>query len=123
VRAANPECEAWVLSGCNPDLAGQNPALAASIEDVADLADGRTRRDFKWDAAATPEGDYGGVIVQLWTAKCTEIAAARWSSVDRSVRGNHGWTQKKSTTFVLPPQARWMTVTTNDTVNIEWTLT
>src|SRR5688500_13131207 len=39
-----PDCVAWLQSGCNPALAGRDPALHTSIVDVSDLADGTTRR-------------------------------------------------------------------------------
>src|SRR5688572_5924417 len=33
----DPECLAWLKSGCNPALAGREPAVTASIEDVGEL--------------------------------------------------------------------------------------
>ena len=120
VRGANPECRIWLDSGCDPELAGREPAVTASIEDISDLADGATIRTFEWDAP--PEADHGGVVVQLWNADCTEIGGTEWRSVNR--RGSCcSWTQERTTTFVVPRRATWMTVTTNDTVDVRWTLT
>lgn len=113
----NAECRVWLDSGCDAALAGRDPAVTASIEDVSDLADGATPRNFEWDAAV----DDGGVVVQLWTGECTEIEGTEWRSLDRQGRCC-SWIQHKSTTFVMPPDATWMTVTTNDTVMVEWTL-
>lgn len=115
---ANPECVAWLKSGCNPALAGRNPAVTASIVDVTQLADGTSSRTFRWRA---PQGfDFGGVVVQLWRRDCKEITASKWVSAEWHYLAPR--TNRKSTTFVIPPTAAWMTVTTNDTANIEWTL-
>ena len=115
----NPECEAWVLSGCDPDLAGREPAVTASIVDVADLADDNATRVFEWRAR---DGyDYGGVVVQLWTAQCTEIPGSKWRSRNPAFYSNI--VQQHERNFLLPPETGWMTVTTNDPVNLEWTLT
>src|SRR5688500_17012382 len=50
----NPERLAWLRSGCNPALAGRYPAVTASIENVAELADGTTARSFDWNAIGYP---------------------------------------------------------------------
>src|SRR5687768_7091952 len=69
----NPECLAWLRSGCDPALAGRNPAVTASIENVAEFADGTTKREFDWRAFRYPGwGIGGGVVVQLWREDCTE---------------------------------------------------
>lgn len=118
----NAECRVWLDSGCDPHLAGREPAVTASIQEVSDLADGVTSRTFEWDAAGTREADLGGVVVQLWTGDCTEVRGSEWRSLDRLGQFCCTWIQHKSTTLVIPPTARWMTVTTNDTVGVEWTL-
>lgn len=121
----NAECRAWLDSGCNPALAGRDPAVTASIEAISDLADGTTIRTFQWDAATTPEGDLGGVVVQMWKGDCTEIRDAdwwEWRSANRQGTYCCSWVQEKTTTFAIPRTARWMTVTTNDTVRVQWTL-
>ena len=114
----NPECRAWLDSGCNPALAGREPALTASIQDVSDIADGATTRTFEWGAT----DDSGGVVVQLWNGNCAEITGTEWRSLDRQGVYCCSWIQHKTTTLVIPRDARWMTVTTNDTANLRWTL-
>ena len=116
----NPECLVWLKSGCNPALAGREPAVTASIVDVADLADGTTPRAFQWRAISYPGWGIGdGVVVQLWRKDCTEIHSSKWRSTDWSgpSRAN-----RASTSFAIPPAAKWLTVTTNDTVKLQWTL-
>lgn len=117
----NPECLVWLRSGCNPALAGRNPAVTASIEDIAELADGTTPRDFDWRATSYPGwGMGGGVVVQLWREDCTEITDSKWHSADWHGPGQV--TSRRSTTFAVPRDAAWMTVTTNDTANLSWRL-
>lgn len=120
-KGGNPECIAWLESGCNPSLAGRNPAVTASIENIGELADGTTQRDFSWRATSYPGwGTGGGVVLQFWREDCTEIRSSKWHSLDRS-----RWprlTSRPDTTFVIPRDAEWMTVTTNDTANLKWTL-
>ena len=118
LRGANPECRLWLESDCDPALAGREPAVTASIQEVSDLADGRTTRTFEWDAME----NHGGVVVQLWNADCTEIPGSEWRSVNRQNRCCT-WTNELRTSFVIPSRATWLTVTTNDTVRVQWTLT
>ena len=80
--------------------------MTASIVDVADLADGT--------------GIGGGVVVQLWRNDCTEILSSKWRSVDWTSLSYP--TNRRSTSFALPRAAKWMTVTTNDTALLPWTL-
>jgi hypothetical protein len=107
------DCLAWVQSGCDPALAGHDPALTASIVDVGDLADGRTRRS--WHMVGPPsigpfKGVYPGAVIQLWRQNCTEI--------------HHAKRHANSTPFRIPTRARWMTVSGDaTTVHLSWTLT
>ena len=117
---ANPECFLWLKSGCNPALAGRNPAVTASIVDINKLADGTTPRVFEWRAISSPAFGIGGVVVQLWRKNCTEIPSSTWRALDR--HGPGSWTVRPSTTFAIPSSAVWMTVTTNDTAKLKWTL-
>lgn len=90
------DCLAWVWEGCDPDLAGRNPALMTSIEDVADLAHRSRRWNFGHDAGAAAYA-----TVQLWGADCTPIA--------RPMSDSGGcW---GCFTFRIPPGTKWMTVT------------
>ena len=116
----NPECLAWLKSGCSPALAGREPAVTASIVDIADVADGTTSRELHWRAISYPGWTVGGgVVVQLWREGCTEIRRSKWRSVDGT--GSFP-TRRSSTSFRIPRAAKWMTVTTNDTALLEWTL-
>lgn len=120
-RPGNPECLAWLHSGCNPALAGRNPAVTASIENVGKLAGGTKPRHFNWSAISYPGwGIGGGVVVQFWRKDCTGIRASTWRSVEWYGPGR--WDTRHSTTFRIPADAAWMTVTTNDTADLRWTL-
>src|SRR5688500_20387211 len=74
-----PACSAWLQSGCSPALAGQDPALHASIVDVADLAD--TDRVLRFQSGIGI--NWGSVIIQFWTETalgdyfCDEITTSR----------------------------------------------
>ena len=114
----NPECRVWLASGCDPALAGRDPAMTASIEEVSQLADGTTTRSFDWTGGAPSAVHWGGVVVQFWAEDCTEIPGAAW----RSLIAPCCWTNANGTTFAIPRQARWMTVTTNDNLKVEWAL-
>lgn len=117
----NPECLTWLQSRCDPALAGREPAVTASIEDVTTIADGTTPRVFTWRAARSPADVLsGGVVVQMWTKDCKEIRSAKWHSAVWQPNG--GWTNRASTTLRIPSAARWMTVTTNDSANLQWAL-
>jgi hypothetical protein len=137
----NPECAAWLESGCSPALAGRDPAVTASIVDITALADQARSRAFAWragDRADLPEAaravrrllwsdeshllpHRGGVVVQLWDDDCQEID--RWYSL----YGRDGATgralHRMGTMLSIPSAAAWMTVTTNDTADLRWTLT
>lgn len=98
-----PDCQAWLETGCEPTVTGRNPAVMASIENVADLADGITpwRFEFQadWDCCT------GWAVVQFWQQDCTEIPDSRWHSAkcsDNSCR---------TTDLRIPESAEWMTVT------------
>jgi hypothetical protein len=121
IGGANPECAAWLKSRCNPALAGRNPAVTASIVDIRKLADGTTPRRFEWQAFSYPGWTVGGgVVVQLRRASCTEIVTSKWRSLAWYSSGLE--VTRPGTTFVLPRGAAWMTVTTNDSANLEWRL-
>lgn len=124
IAGGNPECSAWLKSGCNPALAGHNPAVTASIVDITNLADGTTPRVFHWRGTSYPQWEGGGgVVIQLWRKDCTEIGASRWRSSYSYYRDYHlAWTTRTSTTFSIPSSARWMTVITNDSPTLRWTL-
>lgn len=94
--AAAPDCRAWVASGCDSDLAGRDPALVASIEDVADLA----LHSRIWNFQHDPGGSAYATI-QLWRRNCTEIGSRR--------SGSGGC--EECFIFKIPRSAMWMTVT------------
>ena len=115
-----PDCAAWLQSRCDPALSGRDPGLMASIEDVRDLADGRTRWVFEFKPGCCFVGGYA--VVQFWQPDCTELRRNRWRSTgcDRDVNGKLCW----STTLSIPTSAQWMTVTgVPDNLSLTWTLT
>ena len=126
-----PTCSAWLQSGCAPALAGVDPALQASIVDVADLADGVTVRRIQVQDDAGLNG--GPRIIQFWRGNgmdeydvvnepagldgqgCKELLAHRLDRWD-------GWTH--GSTFRIPATARFMTISSStDSTNTTWTLT
>lgn len=108
-----PECRAWVRAGCQPALTGRDPALTASIEEVADLADGVTSWRFEWENGYAEQT--GWVVVQLWRENCTEIRSSKWCSVSgcNPYVTNPEWASRDSgsTRLRIPSSARFMTVT------------
>lgn len=86
------DCRAWLASGCDPALAGRDPALEASIEDVADLAHPATL----WIFEHAP-GAAAYATVEFWQQDCTEIGRTR--------------SEGGSVFLGIPASARWMTVT------------
>lgn len=120
------ECLAWLDSGCNPALAGHDPALTASIVDVGDLADGRTRRTFHTVAPHVPPwGLYPGAVIQLWRQDCTEIPDAKRHTIGSSSRCDwNPYPSVRCEPFPIPTGTKWMTVSGYaTTVHMSWSLT
>ncbi|MDP9068266.1 MAG: hypothetical protein M3N53_07975 [Actinomycetota bacterium] len=90
-----PDCRAWLAHDCDPALTGRDPALSASIEDVAGLA----AVSPVWIFEHAP-GAAAYAAVQFWRTDCTEIRRARWGSGEC-----------KACSLNIPASARWMTVT------------
>ena len=127
-----PDCAAWLQSGCDPALAGHDPAWLTSIVDVSDLADGTTRRVLSTRRTLWRSGVY----IQLWRGNCDEIgecASTRWSPSTEPWRdwdrplGCHraeippsrwAWGDP----LIIPRRARWMTISASSAVNTVWTL-
>lgn len=111
-----PDCLAWLESGCNAAPTGIDVAWLTSIEDVAELADGGTPRVFSY---GTPAGlTWGGVMVQFWRADCVEIRRDRrpTHSCGGAPAYNPCWERP------VPSSAKWMTVVSNGSLNVAWTL-
>ena len=89
------DCRAWLDSDCDPNLAGRDPALFASIENVADLAASNQAWIFEHAPGAA---EYAAI--QFWRNDCTEIRKARWGTGDC-----------QSCFLKMPRSAKWMTVT------------
>ena len=125
-----PECAAWLASDCDPALAGKNPAVTMSIEDVGELAS-RPKRVFDmWvpEVAGVPAGwAIGGVAVQFWSAECRHLR----SGPSRYWPGSSGWDaphlwfpdSAPPTAVEIPSGAKWITVSGNDNTPIMWSLT
>lgn len=117
-----PDCAAWLNGGCQSALAGRDPAVMTSIEDVAELADGVTswRFEFKAEPCCAESA-----VIQLWRPDCTEITGSGWSSASCA----HAC---RSTSLRIPASTKWMTVTgyawipwpgLDADVRLEWSLT
>ena len=119
------DCQAWLHSGCDPALAGHDPALAASIVDVGALADGRTRRSLSWQA---PAKVHPGVMLQFWRQDCTASSNAGWHSVDpdsSTCESRPGWpdANARCKPLLIPRGTKWMTVSAYwTTAHLTWTL-
>lgn len=76
---ANPECEAWVVSGCDLHLAGRNPAVTASIVD-----DGHHQRHR--EARVDPHLGAGSFAIRRPSTSARPVGTARprlrWSRVE-----------------------------------------
>lgn len=125
-----PDCAAWLAAGCSAALAGVDPAWHASIVDVTDRAGTSARF-----AIARGVGEsviLGGVVVQFWTAACTELPGS-WSSFwdchgppcyseARYLAGARFGRERVRTTLSIPERAAWMTISAKDNLNLDWTL-
>lgn len=110
-----PECIAWLESDCSAELAGRDPAVTSSIENVTELADGTTGRMLAFRDADSEVFGSGRLIVEFWTADCHQIVGSY--SAHRVVCSN-------GCRFRIPRLARWMTITSKpQNASVEWTLT
>lgn len=133
-----PECAAWLQSGCDPALAGRNPAALTSIVDVSRLANGKTRHVLQYRHTLL----WSGVRIELWRGNCGKAGEclrpelsdpptyANWHGLEgllgcpqaqvrpRTRAGDTWWPM----TFVIPRGVKWMTVGASSAVNTEWTL-
>ena len=118
------DCLAWLHSGCNPALAGHDPVLTASIVDVSDLADGRTRRSLRMTAPKIPPwGLWPGVVIQLWRQNCTEIHEAKRHTIGSDARCVWGGSESVYCEFRIPTAATWMTLSGYiTTARLSWEL-
>lgn len=118
------DCRGWLQSGCEPALAGHDPAPTASIVDVGDLAGDRTRRSFHMAAPSIPPwGLYPGAVIQFWRQDCTEIRSAKRHTIGSDARC--GWQDEvaRCKAFRIPTRARWMTVSGYaTTAHLSWSL-
>jgi hypothetical protein len=116
------DCRSWLLSGCQPALAGRDPVLTASIVDVRSLANGRTRRFLEMTAPRVPPwGLWPGADIQFWRQDCTEIGnGQRMIGTGLTCAGR---TAGRCVEFRIPKGARWMTLSAHaTTARLSWTL-
>jgi hypothetical protein len=118
------ECAAFLASGCQPALAGHDPAIQTSIVDVEDLAGRSVTRRFvvRPGAARGVEAGLviGGFVIEFWKADCEEVDPAR-PIFDES-RTYFPWYIRTSARFKIPAGAAWMTAAADDNVLIRWEL-
>lgn len=115
-----PDCLVWLESGCDPDLAGREPAMTASIVDVAELADGTTPRSITLSGTGL---HWGEVLVQFW--RSTPGNMYPWFDC-QEIEGSSYLTgyPRNNQPRPIPLGATWMTITTNvDNTTVTWTLT
>ena len=120
------DCLAWLVSFCQPALAGVDPAVTASIVDVGALADGRTRRTLQTTAPTIPPwGLWPAAVIQFWGAGCTEIPGAKQHMYGSSSRCEwYPHPHMRCTALQIPTGAKWMTLSGYaTTVHMSWTLT
>lgn len=113
------DCLAWLESGCDPALAGREPAVMATIVDVRDLADGRTPRSIRLSGTGL---HWGEVLVQFW--RSTPEAMYPWLECEEIVESSYltGY-PRHDQSRAIPLGAKWMTITTNvDNTTVTWTL-
>ena len=123
-----PTCAAWLQTGCAPALADAEPALHASIVNVAELADGVTERRLEVHRGAGLSG--GPLIVQLW-ARSDE-----WDVIDEPAGLDGQWCWEllafrltcrgfpDGCSFRIPADAAFMTISARpDGTHRRWTLT
>jgi hypothetical protein len=95
-----PNCTAWLASGCDPRLAGQDPGLHASIVDVSELAGSRRRLE-------GADGWLSGVT-QFWSSTCGQLTFVQWGPQPGVV--------------VIPVNAHWMTIAAGAMPLYQWKL-
>lgn len=120
------DCQAWLLSRCNPALAGIEPAVTASIVDVGSLANGRTRRTLYTTAPKIPPwGLWPNVVVQFWRQSCTEIDIPTFDTPGSGTRCRYDpFPAIRCEGLRIPRGAKWMTLSgTLTTAHLTWTLT
>jgi hypothetical protein len=113
------DCLAWLESGCDPALAGREPAVTASIVDVRGLADGRTPRSITLSGIGL---HWGEVLVQFW--RSTPGNMYPWFDC-QEVEGSSYLTgyPRHERPRPIPLDATWMTITTNvDNTTVSWAL-
>ncbi len=86
-----PDCVAWLASGCDPLLAGRDPAAFTSIVDVRNLA-GSERSIRAMGAFGTW---LAGAYYEFWSSACRRVG---YVLVDGGAR------------LTIPSDAAWMTV-------------
>lgn len=139
-----PDCLPWLQSGCQPALAGSDPAWLTAIVDVTRRADGRTRQTLVIRTGPPHGRILGGVFVQFWRSDCTEVRSASWHSFYDCGPGRDPYRpygprppceQHRTadaighrldwvrTRFRIPRGVAWMTISANDNINIRWSLT
>ena len=118
----SPECAVWLYTGCDVDAnwSQRDSGFTASIVEIDDLADGPpVEREFRFGAGDPWTPVYGGVQLQFWSSDCVEVPDTRWRSTDCDGTGGNC----RRTRLLIPPSAKWMTVTSyTDNVQLNWTL-
>ena len=116
------ECAAWLLSGCDPALAGIDPAPTASVVDVTDIGGSRWPRSLHLSGSRVPPwGLWPGVVIQLWRGDCTEITKVHTIGTDVPCEWTDG--QSVRCEVRIPAEAAWMTLSGYvTTAQLSWSL-
>jgi hypothetical protein len=109
------DCSAWSAAGCPGAAAGRKVALYTSVVRTGGLADGTTERHLNARYPVVESWIFGVARVDFWTRDCRPIESAAFLS--GALRDG---TNVNPTEFVIPTDARWMTVASGSPMT--WTL-
>lgn len=110
-----PDCQLWLGSNCSSDaIFFTEPALYTAFVDVADMAGSPQKRLVQVTPSTKVAVVWGGLRVELWQSDCSRI-----NTGPRTLLVRPGWPIE----LRIPTGARWMTLTSADSTQLDWTLT
>jgi len=124
------DCIAWRASGCSETFADVPVAAHTAVVDVRDRAGSeRTLQIERGDGASLI---IGGVFVEYWSGFCVKLEP-EWRSFYDCVAPTctaepvttgvvRVGRERVTATLQIPPSAAWMTISANDNLNLDWSL-